>query len=54
MSEVLDAAGPLEGASARRAQDALARLRAPAAFDAAAGAARFAALLASVEPALEA
>jgi beta-N-acetylhexosaminidase len=54
MSEVLDAAGPLEGASARRAQDALAWLRAPAAFDGAAGAARFAVLLASVEPALEA
>jgi beta-N-acetylhexosaminidase len=54
MSEVLEGAGPLEGASARRAEDAFARLRAPAAFDAAAGAARFATLLASVEPALEA
>jgi beta-N-acetylhexosaminidase len=54
MTEVLDAAGPLEGASARRAEDALARQRIPAAFDAEAGAARLAALLASVEPALEA
>jgi beta-N-acetylhexosaminidase len=54
MAEVLDAAGPLEGASARRARSALAWLRAPAAFDAAAGATRFAALLASVEQALEA
>jgi hypothetical protein len=51
---VLEGAGALEGASARRAGDALARLRAPAAFDAAAGAARLAALLAAVEPALEA
>jgi beta-N-acetylhexosaminidase len=54
MTEVLDAAGPLEDASARRAQDALARLRAPAAFDPVAGAARLAALLAALEPALEA
>ncbi|HEX6111995.1 MAG TPA: glycoside hydrolase family 3 N-terminal domain-containing protein, partial [Geminicoccaceae bacterium] len=54
MAEVLDAAGPLEGESARRAQAALARLRAPASFDAAAGGARLAALLTSVEPALEA
>jgi beta-N-acetylhexosaminidase len=54
MTEVLEGAGALEGASARRAGDALARLRAPAAFDAAAGAARLAALLAAVEPALEA
>jgi beta-N-acetylhexosaminidase len=54
MTEVLEGAGALEGASARRARDALARLRAPAAFDAAAGAARLAALLAAVEPALEA
>jgi beta-N-acetylhexosaminidase len=54
MTEVLDAAGPLEGASARRAQDALARRNVPTAFDAAAGDARLAALLASVEPALEA
>jgi beta-N-acetylhexosaminidase len=53
MTEVLDAAGPLEGASARRAEDALARLRAPAPFDAAAGAARLAALLGALEPALE-
>ncbi|HEY7600132.1 MAG TPA: beta-N-acetylhexosaminidase [Candidatus Limnocylindrales bacterium] len=54
MAEVLDAVGPLQDASARRARDALGRLRAPAAFDVAAGAARFAALLAAVEPALEA
>jgi beta-N-acetylhexosaminidase len=54
MSEVLDGAGPLDGASARRAQDALAWLRAPAVFDAAAAATRFAVLLAAVEPALEA
>lgn len=53
MTEVLDAAGPLEGVSARRAEAALARLHAPAAFDAPAGAARLAALLGSVEPALE-
>ena len=53
MTEVLDAAGPLEGVSARRAEAALARLHAPAAFDALAGAARLAALLGSVEPALE-
>ena len=54
MTEVLDAAGPLEGASARRARDALARLHAPASFDSAAAAARLAALLAFLEPALEA
>jgi beta-N-acetylhexosaminidase len=53
MTEVLDAAGPLEGACARRAEAALARLHAPAAFDAPAAAARLAALLGSVEPALE-
>jgi beta-N-acetylhexosaminidase len=53
-AEVLDAAGPLQDASARRARDALGRLRAPAAFDTAAGAARYAALLAAAEPALEA
>jgi beta-N-acetylhexosaminidase len=54
MTEVLGAAGPLEGVSAARAADAHARLRIPAAFDAAAGAAHLAALLAAVEPALEA
>jgi beta-N-acetylhexosaminidase len=54
MTEVLDAAGPLGGASGRRARDALARQRIPAAFDPEAGAARLAGLLASVEPALEA
>jgi beta-N-acetylhexosaminidase len=53
MAGVLEAAGALEGASAARAADALARLRIPAAFDPEAGAARLAALLAAVEPALE-
>jgi beta-N-acetylhexosaminidase len=53
MTEVLHAAGPLDGASARRAEAALARLRAPAAFDPETGAARLAALLAAVEPAVE-
>jgi beta-N-acetylhexosaminidase len=45
MMEVLDAAGPLEGASAARADAALAWARAPRAFDAAAGEARLAHLL---------
>jgi beta-N-acetylhexosaminidase len=50
MVEVLEAAGPLEGAGAERAHAALARARPPEAFDGAAGEARLAHLLAAVEP----
>ena len=49
MVAVLDAAGPLEGASAARAAAALACAHAPHAFDAVAGEARFAHLLGAVE-----
>jgi beta-N-acetylhexosaminidase len=54
MVEVLDAAGALEGASAARAEAALARLRPPRPFDAAAGQARLDRLLAAAELPLEA
>ena len=53
MIEVLEAAGPLEGAGARRAEAALARRRAPAPFDPAAGALRLRELLAPMASALE-
>lgn len=49
MIEVLAAAGPLEGAGAKRARAALACARAPQAFDAAAAEGRLGRLLAAVE-----
>jgi beta-N-acetylhexosaminidase len=49
MVEVLEAAGPLEGASAARAAAALAGARSPQAFDAVAGEARIADLLGALE-----
>jgi beta-N-acetylhexosaminidase len=49
MTEVLEAAGRLEGESAARARAALACARAPDGFDAAAGEARLSRLLAAIE-----
>jgi beta-N-acetylhexosaminidase len=53
MSEVLDAAGDLEGESARRLARALARRTPPQPFDPVAAEARFAALLRGVAPQLD-